>query len=158
MCGNLEKQKLFSRICFAHKTTYAYLSLFVNRWNIQENLDLDLFWTVDGRFCEGFPPFDMLAPRNQTCHFFYCTEEVHFLRRIFWDHYKSGNFGSWKVTRFSWNRPIPLLPPIPLLHPRLDHETHSKDVSSCIMRHTHMTCFIPHASITLLHLHHHTHP
>ena len=27
----------------------------------------------DGRFCGSFPPFFILAPRNQTCHFFYCT-------------------------------------------------------------------------------------
>jgi len=36
------------------KTTYAYLSLFMDCWNIQENLDVDLFWAGDGRFCGIF--------------------------------------------------------------------------------------------------------
>jgi len=35
----LEIQELFPRNYFAHKTTYAYLSLFRGCWNIQENLD-----------------------------------------------------------------------------------------------------------------------
>ena len=80
MCGILETQERFPRTYFTHKTPYAYLSLFTDCWNIQENLDSDLFWA--GRFFGGFP-FCILAPRNQTCHFFDCTYELHFLRRIF---------------------------------------------------------------------------
>jgi len=58
--GNAE---LFTRTYFTHKTTYEYLSLFTDCWNIQENLDSDLFWAGDGRFWGGFPPFWILAPR-----------------------------------------------------------------------------------------------
>ena len=42
-CGILEKQQLFPRNYFAHKTTYACLSLFMDCWNVQENSDSDLF-------------------------------------------------------------------------------------------------------------------
>ena len=42
-CGILETQELFTRTYFIHKTTYAYLSLFMDYWNIQENLDSDIF-------------------------------------------------------------------------------------------------------------------
>ena len=49
-CGILETQELFTRTYLTHKTTYAYLSLFLDCWNIQENLDSDLFWAGDGRF------------------------------------------------------------------------------------------------------------
>jgi len=53
MCGILETQERFPRTYFTHKTPYAYLSLFTDCWNIQENLDSDLFWA--GRFFGGFP-------------------------------------------------------------------------------------------------------
>jgi hypothetical protein len=46
----LETQELFTRTYLTHKTTYAYLSLFLDCWNIQENLNSDLFWAGDGRF------------------------------------------------------------------------------------------------------------
>jgi len=39
-------------------------------WNIQENLDSDLFWASDDQFYGGFPPFCVLAPRDQTCQLF----------------------------------------------------------------------------------------
>jgi len=42
-------------------------------WNIQKKLDSDLFWAGDGRFCGGFPPLCILAPRDQSCLFFCCT-------------------------------------------------------------------------------------
>jgi len=93
-CGILETQELCPRNYFAHKTTYAYLFQFMGCWNIQENLDSDLFWAGDGRSCGGFPPFCILAP--QTCQLL----ELHFLRRIFYANSKSGNFGSQKVARF----------------------------------------------------------
>jgi len=82
-CGILERQELFHRNNFAQKTTYAYLSLSMGCWNVQENLESDLFWADDGRFCGDSPPFCILAPRIQTCQLFYCTKELHFLRRIF---------------------------------------------------------------------------
>ena len=88
ICGNLEKQKLFFRICFAHKTTYAYLSLFICCWNIQEILDSDLFWAGDGWFQGDFPPFCVLTPREQTRELFYCTQRLMLLRRIFWAYWK----------------------------------------------------------------------
>jgi len=53
--------------------------LFTDCWNLQENLDSDLFWDGDGRFWEGFPPFCILAPRIQTCHFFIVPKSC-----IFW--------------------------------------------------------------------------
>jgi len=65
-CGILEKQELFPRNYFANKISCAYLSLFMDCWNIQENLDSDQFWAGDDRFCGIFPPFFILAPRNQT--------------------------------------------------------------------------------------------
>jgi len=55
------------------------LSLFTDCWNIQKNLDSDLFWAGDGRFWGGFPPFCVLAPRIQTCHFFIAPKNC-----IFW--------------------------------------------------------------------------
>ena len=39
-------------------------------WNIQENLDSDIFWAGNGQFCGDFPPFCVLAPRDQTCQLF----------------------------------------------------------------------------------------
>ena len=58
----------------------------------------------------------------RTCHFLYCTWELHFFRRIFWAQHKSGHFVRLKVTRFLWNPPIPLLHPnicvgLPTAHP-----------------------------------------
>ena len=49
-CGILEMQELFTRTYFTLNTTYAYLSLFTDCWNIQENLDSSLLWAGDGRF------------------------------------------------------------------------------------------------------------
>jgi len=43
-------------------------------WNIQDNLDSDLFWAGDGRFIGGFPPFCVFETRIQTCHYLDCTE------------------------------------------------------------------------------------
>jgi len=78
-CEILETQQLFTRTHFTHKTTYAYLSLFTDCWNMQENSDLDLFWAGDSRFWGGFPPFCILAPRIQTCHFLIAPKNC-----IFW--------------------------------------------------------------------------
>jgi len=108
-CGILEKQEIFTWTYLTHKTRYAYLFLFTDCWNFQENLDSDLFWAGDGRFWGGFPLFGILAPRIQTFPFFYCAQELQFLRRIFWACKKLDNSGSRKVTRFSWNSPVPLL-------------------------------------------------
>jgi len=72
-------QEFFTRTYFTHKTTYAYLSLFTDCGNIQKNLDSDLFWAGDGRFWGGFPPFGILAPRIQTCHFLIASKNC-----IFW--------------------------------------------------------------------------
>ena len=66
-------QELFPRTYFTHKTTYSYLSLLIGCWNIQENLDADLFWAGDGRFCGDFPPFCVFARRIKSCHFFNCV-------------------------------------------------------------------------------------
>jgi len=110
-CGILETQKLFPWNYLTHKTTYAYLSLFMGCWDIQNKLDSDLFWAGDGRFCEDFLPFGVLMPREQTCQLIDCTQKLRFLRRIFWAHKKSGNFVPRQVTRFSWIAPIPLLHP-----------------------------------------------
>jgi len=107
--GILETQELFPRIYFTHKTKYMYLSLFKGCWNVQENLDSEIFWAGDGRFCGNFPPFCVLAPRDHTCQLCYCTKELHFLRRIFWANKKSGNFGPQKFAMFLWNPPIPFL-------------------------------------------------
>jgi len=43
-CVILETQELFPRTYFTHKTTHAYLSLLMDCWNIQENLESDLKW------------------------------------------------------------------------------------------------------------------
>jgi len=47
----------FPEIILPIKPTYAYLCLSMGCWNIQANLDSDLFWAGDGRFCRNFPPF-----------------------------------------------------------------------------------------------------
>jgi len=52
---------------------FAYLLLFMSSWDMQENWDSDIFWLGDGRNCEEFPPLCVLAPRIETCHFFYGT-------------------------------------------------------------------------------------
>jgi len=41
-CGILETQELFHRTYLSDQSTYAYLSLFMVYWNIQENLDSDI--------------------------------------------------------------------------------------------------------------------
>ena len=89
-------------------TTCAYLPLFLGSWNIQEYLDSNLFWAGDGRFCGGFPPFCVFETRIQACHVFNCIRCTAFLETHLFSQSKSGNFGSRKVTRFSWNPPIPL--------------------------------------------------
>jgi len=45
--GIVQSQELFARTYFANKTTHTYLFLFTGCWNIQENLDSDLFWAGD---------------------------------------------------------------------------------------------------------------
>ena len=50
-----------------------------------------------------------LARSEQTCHFFYCTKELHFLRRILWGHKKSGKSVRSKVTSFCW-KPLYTIP------------------------------------------------
>jgi len=72
----------FSQDYFTHKATYICLSLFKGCWNMQENLDSEIFWAGDGRFCGNFPPFCILESRDQTSQLFYCTKEL-FMRRIF---------------------------------------------------------------------------
>jgi len=109
MCVILETQELFPKAYLTHQPMYAYLPLFISSWNIQEHWDSDLFCLGCGRICGGFPPLCVLYKSARTCHFFYCTPELHFLRRIFWAHQKSGNLLRSKVTRFSWNPLIPLL-------------------------------------------------
>jgi len=64
----------------------SYLSLFIGCWNIRENLDSDLFWAGDGRFCGDFPPFQIAFWRNgsRVDTFFIALKNCIFLRRIFW--------------------------------------------------------------------------
>jgi len=69
-----------------HKPIYAYLPLFMGSWNMQESWNSDLIWSGDGWICGGFLPLCVLYKSTQTCHFFYCTKELHFFRRIFWAH------------------------------------------------------------------------
>jgi len=71
------------------------------------------FASVTAESVGGFRHFCVLYKSDRSCHFFYCTWELHVLRCIFWAHQKSGNFVRLKITRFSWN------PHIPLLHPRV---------------------------------------
>ena len=59
--GILETQKLLSKAYLTHKSTYAYLPLFMGSWIMQEHWDLDLFWFGDGRICGGFPPVCVLS-------------------------------------------------------------------------------------------------
>jgi len=51
LCGILETQELFHRTYFTHKTTRAYLSLFIDFWSFQEILD---FGPVMVDYVEGF--------------------------------------------------------------------------------------------------------
>jgi len=51
-------------------------------WNIQENLDSCIFWAGEGQFWGDFPPFCVLAPRDQTCQLFNCTSKKK--NWIFW--------------------------------------------------------------------------
>ena len=99
----VETQELFPKIHLTQKRVYAYLSLLMGTWNMQDHWDSDLFWFGDSRMCVGFVLLCVVTPRNQTCHLFNCTQELHLLRHIFWAHQKSGNFGFQKVVRFSWN-------------------------------------------------------
>jgi len=74
-CRILETQELFTRTYFT-QTTYSYLSLFMSCWNMHENLDSDLFWASDGRFCEDFPPICVFARWIKWCHF---VKSCHFV-------------------------------------------------------------------------------
>jgi len=51
-----ETPELFTRVYLTHKREYAYLSLFISSWIIQEHWDSDMFYFGDGRICEIFPP------------------------------------------------------------------------------------------------------
>jgi len=94
--------------CFTHKTTYAYLSVFMDCWNIQEDLDSDLFWAGDGQFWGGFSPLCNLAPRIQTCHFFIAPKNcigAHLLSQV----EKLATLDPEKLQGFM--EPLPLLDP-----------------------------------------------
>jgi len=65
--GILETQEFVPRTDFTQKTSYAHVSLLMGCWNIQENLESNVNWVGDGRFCGGFPSFCILAPGDQTC-------------------------------------------------------------------------------------------
>ena len=80
---DFRKAGTFPQKLLAHKTTYTYLSPSMGCWNIQENLESDLFWADYARFCVDFSPFCILAPRIQTCQLFYWIWSLDFLRRIF---------------------------------------------------------------------------
>jgi len=47
-------QELFPIAHFTRKPTYAYLTLFMGSWNMQEHWDSDPFCFGDGRICGGF--------------------------------------------------------------------------------------------------------
>jgi len=58
---------------------YAYLSLWIDCGNFQENLDLDLFWAGNGRFCGVFRHF--VFRRHGTRLATFCIEPKNC---IFW--------------------------------------------------------------------------
>ena len=67
----------FPRTYLTHKTSYVYLSLLMGCSNIQKNLDSDLFWAGDGRFCGGFPPFCIMAPLVRSfSHFLFLRHRI----------------------------------------------------------------------------------
>jgi len=45
---------------------------------MQQYSESNVFWAGDGRFCGDFPPFCVFEIRNQTCHHFDGTFELHF--------------------------------------------------------------------------------
>jgi len=51
-----QRKNFFPRTYFTYETADAYLSLFMVYWNIQENLDSEIFWAGDGQFCGDLPP------------------------------------------------------------------------------------------------------
>jgi len=55
--GTFSQNILKQHQSITYKTTYAYLSLLMGCWDMQENLDSDLFWAGDGQFCGDFTPF-----------------------------------------------------------------------------------------------------
>jgi len=104
---------MFENSCFWHfPRTQPRIHIGPCSWALETCKNVYLFWAGDGRFCGGFPLFGVFETRIQTCHLFYCIDEVQFLRSIFWAKIKSGNFGSPKIVRFLQNPPIPLLHPI----------------------------------------------
>ena len=49
-----ETQELFPQAYFTHTPMYAYLPMFMSYWNMQEYLDLNVFWAGDSRLCGHF--------------------------------------------------------------------------------------------------------
>ena len=83
LVGFQKRWTFFSKANCTHKPIYAYLPLIMGPWNMQEYWDSDLFWLGDSRIYKGVSPLCVLAPRISNRHFFNCTYEMHFLRRIF---------------------------------------------------------------------------
>jgi len=67
------------------------------------------FGSVTAESVGIFRHFGVLYKSARTCQFFCCTQQLQFLWRIFWAHWKSGNF---ERLKFIWNPHIPLLHPI----------------------------------------------
>ena len=77
-CGMSERQELFLRNFFTHQTWYAYFGwwavgtskniwIFLKIWKFGRILSR--WWSI----LRDFPPFCILAPRNQTCQLFNCS-------------------------------------------------------------------------------------
>jgi len=94
--GILETRKLFLWHILL-KTPYIHICPCSWALGIQGHWDLDLFWFGDGRICAVFQPLCDLYKSTQTRHFFYCTCELHFFRRIFWGYQKPDPFGVQRV-------------------------------------------------------------
>jgi len=126
--GKNSTSPLWNKAYFTHKTTYAYLPLFIGSCNMQEYLDLNIFWSGEGRFCDSFPPFCVFARHVVKLAIFLiaysncCLNCIHSdASRVWWRIWvntQSSNFDSRKVEFFLRNPLITLLHPSPTSTPR----------------------------------------
>jgi len=112
----LETQELFLRPYFTHKTPRMHICPCARLLEQSRKFG---FRPILGRWRSILWRFSAILHFGATepdlpAFILHLLEELHFLKRILWACEKSCNFGSWKVTRFSWNPTIPLL-----LHPVL---------------------------------------
>jgi len=79
----LETPELFTKAHLTHKQTYAYLSLFISSWIMQEHWESDLFCFGDGRISGIFLLLLRFVQKQTDSPLFLLHPRTDFLMRIF---------------------------------------------------------------------------